>query len=194
MQKDIEYLKSSWKYILIVTGIFIISLSAGLVLSLQNLGLPENYIEMLKNSLGWIKTLHPIGIMLVIFLNNAVKCLFDIVLGAGFGIVPILFLGWNGIILGLVAIQAFREQGILYVLAALLPHGIIEIPMVLISSGLGLRLGYSMYNSIRGEKIDMRFELVQSLRLFWRIIMPLLFLAALIETFVTPFIVLWVSR
>lgn len=194
MQKDMEYLKSSWKYILIVTGIFIISLIAGLIVSLQNLGLPANYIEMLKDSLGWIKTLHPIGIMLVIFLNNAVKSLLAIVLGAGFGIIPIAFVGGNGVIVGLIANLASKEQGIPYVLAALLPHGIIEIPMILISAGLGLRLGFSMYKSFRGVKTDMRLELVESLRLFTRIIMPLLFLAAVIETFITPLIILWVSQ
>jgi len=60
---------------------------------------------------------------------------------------------------------------------------LIEVPMVLISAGLGLRLGYSMYFSMKGEKIDMRFELIESLHIFMRIIMPLLFVSAMIETF-----------
>ncbi|PWB54394.1 MAG: hypothetical protein C3F06_04365 [Candidatus Methanoperedenaceae archaeon] len=193
MQTDIEYLKSSWKYISIISAIFIISLIAGLLLSLENLGLPENYLEMFKGSFGWIKTLSPISIMLVIFLNNAVKSLFAIVLGAGFGIIPIIFVGGNGIILGLIANEVSKQQGIIFVLAALVPHGIIEIPMILISAGLGLRLGYFMYLSLRGEKKDMRAELAGSLRLYMRVIMPLLFVSAMIETFVTPVIVLWVS-
>lgn len=176
-----------------VTGIFMFSIIAGLVFSLKDLGLSENYIEIFKNSLAWIKDLSPISIMLVIFLNNAVKCLFSIVLGAGFGIIPIIFVGGNGIILGLIANEASKEKGIIFVLAALVPHGIIEIPMILISAGLGLRLGFSMYLSLKGEKKDMRYELLESLRLFMRIIMPLLFVSAVIETFVTPFIVLWIS-
>ncbi len=193
MQKNIEYLKSSWKYIFIVSAIFIISLITGLLVSLKDLGLPENYLEIFKNSFGWIKTLSPIAIMLVIFLNNAVKSLFAIVLGAGFGIIPIIFVGGNGIILGLIANEVSKQQGITFVLAALLPHGIIEIPMILISAGLGLRLGYFMYLSLRGEKKDMRSELAESLRLYMRLIMPLLFVSAMIETFITPVIVMWVS-
>jgi len=193
MQKNIEYLKSSWKYIIIVSCIFIISLIAGMLVSLQDIGLPENYLDMLKNSFGWIKTLSPIEIMLVIFLNNAVKSLFAIVLGAGFGIIPILFVGGNGIIMGLIANQVSKEEGTLFVLAALVPHGIIEIPMILISAGLGLRLGFLMYMSLQGEKKDMRYELLESLKLFKSIIMPLLFVAAMIETFVTPLVVLWVT-
>jgi stage II sporulation protein M len=189
MEKELKYIRTSWKYILIVTGIFIISLLAGLLVSLKDLGLPENYLEILKNSFGWIKILSPIQIMLVIFLNNAVKSLLSIVLGAGLGIIPIIFIGGNGIILGLIANEASKQQGIIFVLAALLPHGIIEVPMVLISAGLGLRLGYSMYSSMKGEKRDMKYELIESLRIFMRIIMPLLFVAAIIETFVTPLVV-----
>ncbi|HEX7575226.1 MAG TPA: stage II sporulation protein M, partial [Candidatus Methanoperedens sp.] len=102
MKKDLEYLKSSRKYILIMTGIFIISVIAGLVVSLKDLGLSENYLNMLKESFGWIKDLSPIGIMLVIFLNNALKSLLAIVLGAGFGIIPVIFVGGNGLLLGLV--------------------------------------------------------------------------------------------
>jgi len=192
MRKYLGYMISSWKYILIVTGIFIISLVTGLLLSFQDVGLPENYLEALKKSFGWIKDLSPISIVLVIFLNNAVKSLFAIVLGAGFGIIPILFVSVNGLIVGLIANEVSKEQGITYVLAALVPHGIIEIPMILISAGLGLRLGFLMYLSIKGEKKDMRSELMESLHLFMRLIMPLLFVSAIIETFVTPFIVLLV--
>jgi stage II sporulation protein M len=190
--KELEYLRSSRKYIFIMTGIFIISVSAGFLASLKDFGLSGNYIDMLKQSFGWIKDLHPVGIMLVIFLNNAIKSLLAIVLGAGFGIIPLIFVGGNGILLGLVANQVSHEQGTLFILAAILPHGIIEIPMVLISSGLGLRLGYLMYSSIMGKETDMRSELIQSLRIYMRIVVPLLFVSAFVETFVTPLVVLQV--
>jgi stage II sporulation protein M len=192
MKKDLAYLRSSRKYILIMTGIFIISVIAGFLASLKDLGLSGNYLDMMKESFGWIKDLHPVGIMLVIFLNNAVKSLLAIVLGAGFGIIPVIFVGGNGLLLGLVANQVSREQGVLFVLAAILPHGIMEIPMILISSGLGLRLGYLMYSSIMGKETDMRSELAQSLRIYMRIVVPLLFVSAVVETFVTPLVVLQV--
>ncbi|MFA4955553.1 MAG: stage II sporulation protein M [Candidatus Methanoperedens sp.] len=192
LNKEFEYLKSSRKYILIMTVIFIISVIAGLVASLKDLGLSENYLDMLKESFGWIKDLHPIGIMLVIFLNNALKSLLSIVLGVGLGIIPVIFIGGNGLLLGIVANQVSSEKGALFVLAAILPHGIMEIPMVLISSGLGLRLGYIMYSSIMGKETDMRSELMQSLRIYMRIVVPLLFVSAVIETFVTPMVVLQV--
>jgi len=192
MKKELEYLTLSRKYIFIMTGIFIISVIVGLVASLKDLGLSQNYLDMLKESFGWIKDLPPVGIMLVIFLNNAIKSLLAILLGAGFGIIPVLFVAGNGVLLGLVASQVSSEKGTLFVLAAILPHGIVEIPMVLVSSGLGLRLGYLMYSYITGKKTDLRFELMQSLRIYIRIVVPLLFLSAVVETFVTPLVVLQV--
>jgi stage II sporulation protein M len=186
LNKELEYLKLSRKYILIMAGIFILSVIAGLLASLNDLGLSGNYLDLL------IKDLTPVGIMLVIFLNNALKSLLAIVLGAGFGIIPVIFVAGNGVLLGLVANQISSEKGVLFVLAAILPHGIIEIPMILISSGLGLRLGSLMYSSIIGKETDMKYELVQSLRIYMRIVVPLLFVSAVVETFVTPLVVLQV--
>lgn len=174
-------------------------------------GFSENYFEMFQQSVGWITTLNPLAIMLVIFLNNAIKSLVALVLGIGLGIIPFLFVAGNGIILGIVIGFISRQQGALFVIAALLPHGIIEIPMVLISAGIGLKLGYVMYLSLIGMQTDIRQgkpyiktiitrlrtdikpELKQGFWFYIRWIAPLLFLAAIIETFITPVIV-WLLR
>ncbi len=189
-RKDREYLYSLRKYILIVTGLFVLSLIIGLMISVIYPGLSENYFEMFQQSVGWIITLNPLAIMLVIFLNNAIKSLVALVLGIGLGIIPFLFVAGNGIILGMVIGFISRQQGTLFVIAALLPHGIIEIPMVLISAGIGLKLGYVMYLSLSGMQTDIKQELKQGFWFYIRWIAPLLFLAAVIETFITPVIVL----
>ncbi len=188
MQKDIEYLYSLRMYILAILGIFILSLVLGMIVSLKNPGLSENYFENFGKSFSWIKTLNPIAIMFIIFFNNAIKSLLALVLGVGFGIIPILFVAGNGIILSMLADVVSRQHSALFVVAATLPHGIIEVPMVLISAGIGLRLGHVMYLSLRGVQTDIKLELKQGIRFYWRIIVPLLFLAAAVETFVTPLI------
>ena len=111
-----------------------------------------------------------------------------LVLGVGLGIIPILFVAGNGIILSMLADTISRQQGTLFVIAALLPHGIIEVPMVLISAGIGLRLGHTMYPSLIGMKTDIKTELREGIGFYMRVIVPLLFVAAMIETFVTPLI------
>ena len=188
--EDRAYLYSSGKYVLIATGIFIVSLIAGLIISIKNPDLSENYLDMFKQSLGWIKTLNPLFIMPLIFLNNALKSFLALILGIGFGVIPFLFLAGNGVILGILADLISRQQGVLFVIAATLPHGIIEVPVILISAGIGFRLGHVMYLSITGMRTDIRQELNQGVGFYIRRIVPLLFIAAAIETFITPLIVL----
>ncbi len=186
--EDIEYIYSLRKYVLVVTDIFILSLIIGLLVSVKNPALSQNYLEMFKQSFGWIKTLPPLTVMLLIFLNNAFKSLLALVLGLGLGVIPFLFVAGNGIIIGMLGDTISRQHGTVFVVASLLPHGIIEIPMILISAGIGLRLGYAIYLSLKGLKIDIKTELRQGFRFYMRVILPLLFIAAMIETFVTPLI------
>ncbi len=186
--KDIEYIYSLRKYLITVAAIFILSLMTGLLVSIKNPEFSENYLEMFKQSFGWIKTLPPLAVMLLIFLNNAFKSLLALVLGLGLGIIPFLFVAGNGIIIGMLGDTISRQHGTVFVVASLLPHGIIEIPMILISAGIGLRLGYAIYLSLKGLKIDIKTELRQGFRFYMRVILPLLFIAAVIETFVTPII------
>ena len=189
MNKDLEYLYSLRKYITAITTVFIISMVIGVIASIRNPDFSMNYFESFKDSFSWITELNPLAIMAVIFLNNAVKSLMAFVLGIGLGVIPVVFVAGNGMILGMVADIVFREKGVVFVLAALLPHGIIEIPMILLSAGMGLKLGQSMYLSLRGERTDLKNELKQGFGFFMKWVMPLLFLAAVIETFVTPLIV-----
>jgi stage II sporulation protein M len=79
-----------------------------------------------------------------------------------------------------------QKEGLLYLLAGILPHGIIELPTVLVSIGLGFRLGYLLILSILGERVDLRGEMKTAVRILIRWIMPLLLIAAAIETFITP--------
>lgn len=191
--KDLEYIYSLRKYLWVVVGIFILSLIMGLLVSIKSPELSKNYLEMFKESFGWIKTLNPIVIMLLIFLNNALKSVLALVLGIGLGIIPILFVAGNGIIIGMLANTISKEHGALFVVAALLPHGIIEVPAILISAGIGLRLGHKMYPSLLGLRTDIKKELRDGVGFYIRVILPLLFVAAMVETFVTPLIAFWVS-
>ncbi len=191
--KDRDYLHSLRKYLLLVVSIFVLSLILGLLVSVKNPALSEHYLKTFQESFGWIKTLNPLLVMLLIFLNNASKSLLALLLGLGIGIIPVIFVAGNGIILGMLAHTISKQHGTLFVLAAILPHGIIELPMVLISAGIGLRLGYAVYLSLKGVRTEIKPELKQGIRFYLRIIVPLLFVAAVIETFVTPLIAMQFS-
>jgi len=78
-----------------------------------------------------------------IFLNNLKSSLFAFLLGVAVCLFPIALLIINGYLLGFVLHQAIQAGGIL-VIWKLLPHGIFEIPAILISTGLGIYLGFNL--------------------------------------------------
>lgn len=127
--------------------------------------------------------------MFLIFLNNALKSLLILVLGIGFGIVPLLFIAYNGYFLGIFSHKILMEQSLLYLMGGLLPHGIIEIPMVVISAAIGVRLGLKGLASLKGEQVYLKEEMITGIKFFFYWIMPLLFIAAVVETFLTSAII-----
>lgn len=126
-------------------------------------------------------------IFLFILANNVLKSLVWMVLGILFGIPPLIFTAFNGFFLGLFSYSISREKGMMFTLAALLPHGVVEVPTILLSMAAGLGIGYQFINRLRGRG-RVGAEVRGALKLFIRRIVPLL-LAALIEVLFTPLVV-----
>ncbi len=187
---DMQYVRTLRNYFLTIIVIFIISLAAGYCYPLYFPAEATASLEDISRMFEWITTLHPVLIMLAIFANNVLKSFAALLLGLGFGIIPVLFVASNGFIVGLVVNLSSKTEGLLFIAAAIVPHGIIEIPMILLSAAIGLRLGYLMFSVIKGETIDIKYEVRKSVMFYLRWIMPLLFLSALIECFITPLVIL----
>ncbi|MNZ71445.1 hypothetical protein D3C78_898070 [compost metagenome] len=83
--------------------------------------------------------------ILVIFLNNAIKSIFVMYLGALFGIMPFIFLVVNGMLIGYLLKHVAELQGAGVVteliFKGLLPHGILEIPAIIVACAYGMRFG-----------------------------------------------------
>ena len=114
-------------------------------------------------------------------------------LGLGLGLIPLLVATSNGFLLGVVAHGAIQQSGPLFLAAGILPHGILELPAVLVSIAIGFRLGYLLSLTLAREKADLAGETRIAVRFLWRYITPTLFLAAIIETFITPIAISVVS-
>jgi stage II sporulation protein M len=88
--------------------------------------------------------LGPFQLIGFIMSNNIKTAFFGFISGIYFAISPIIIIIFNGYVLGFVAEKAVTSpvntEGI-FVLWRLLPHGIFEIPAILISIGLGIKLG-----------------------------------------------------
>jgi len=121
------------------------------------------------------------GITIFIFLNNLKAAFSAVILGPLFGVVPALQAAANGAIIGVVIREAASRSSALMLLLGLMPHGIFEIPAMLISWGLGIWLGLWPLKSIRGDGLGFIGRSKMALGVMLRIVLPLLAIAALIE-------------
>jgi stage II sporulation protein M len=125
-----------------------------------------------------------------IFIKNAIALLVSFALSPIFCLVPILTLVANGWIVALVSTIVMEEKSLGFVLAGLLPHGIVELPAFFIGEAAALSFGATAVVALL--KKERRNLLLPSLRqnLRYLVIALALFLpAAIIETYVTPLLV-----
>lgn len=187
-KEDVLYLKSIRPYILLSVYLFCATAALGFLASVRNPDLAATYVGDVADKLQWILDLSPPKMMLAIFLNNLFTSMMALLLGVGFGVVPFIVVVMNGLVVGLVIHQAMLAGGAAFVIVALLPHGIIELPTVLVCIGVGFRLGHLMIRTLLGKGGDLEGELKAAIRLL-RWVVILLFAAAVIETFITPVLV-----
>ena len=169
--------------------LFVFSLTMGLYLGDR---VPGEALDEVLEMLPAIENLSPLTLFLFIVLNNVIKSFLWMVLGVIFSLPSLFFTIFNGFIIGWFSYSVQLEHGLRFTAAALVPHGIIEIPTILLSSAAGMGLGYQMINLLR-KRSGLRAEFKKALSLFiWRIA-PLLLLAAVVEMTVTPVVVSLIS-
>ena len=170
-----DYVKEQKRFIYAVALIFFASAILGFAYA-------ENLIfldDLIKEIIEKTSDLDYIEMIWFIFSNNVTSSLFALFLGLFFGIFPLFNSLFNGTLLGYVYSKAIVFEGY-FVIWRLFPHGIFELPAVFISLGLGLHLGVALFGKNKRETIIERSK--KSLRVFLSVIVPLLILAALIES------------
>ena len=183
---DLAYLKSIRVFIGITVLVFLVTAVMGYFAAAADSELAATWMQQLE-VFKWILSLNPLLIMLAIFLKNFLACAMSVLLGLGFGLVPLLVLTSNGFMIGVVSYSIIHKQGLFYLMAGIVPHGIIELPTILLGISLGFRLGYLLALTILGEKVDLAGETRIAAHFLVKWFLPLLLLAAAIETFITPF-------
>ena len=124
-------------------------------------------------------------------LGNNVRAM---VLSALYGFIPFLYLpalslGLNAAIIGMLAAM-MQEQWLLFA-AGILPHGIFELPALILSLAAGLCLCQNINHYInhyirKNEKGVMKPLMLNLLRVMCLLVLPLLVIAAVMECYVTP--------
>lgn len=120
-----------------------------------------------------------VELIVYIFSNNFKASFIAIVSGVVVGVFPFVIAVVNGYLVGFVAKEAVVQEGIV-VLWQLVPHGIFELPAIILSIGIGLKLGLSVFGG-RGVGDRLRYNFTEGLRFFIFVVFPLLLVAGIIE-------------
>lgn len=121
---------------------------------------------------------------LFIFYNNLRSAVFSIIFGLILGIYPIATALFNGYLLGFISRGAANSNGI-HILWRIFPHGVFELPAVIFSIGIGIKIGFDF---LRPDSKPLRENFKDALKFFIIVILPLLLIAAIIETILVTYI------
>lgn len=107
--------------------------------------------------------------------------------GFFFGLPTVGALLFNGIVVGFVVSETGGLNALLF---GILPHGIIEIPALAIAGGFGLRLGINAFKTYNGKMSLVELgDKIKEISYAIAGTIPLFLLAALIESFITPWLI-----
>jgi|WetSurMetagenome_2_1015567.scaffolds.fasta_scaffold112749_2 stage II sporulation protein M len=173
-----KFIKESRNYFFIVSAIFLVFVVIGFFFPIFFI----DYInQFIKQIVAQTNGMNSIQLFIFILQNNVSAAFLGLVLGFFLGVMPIFYAAFNGYLIGFVANKVVAVSGGL-VLLKLFPHGIFEIPALILSLGLGLRFGMFIFRKKGKRKKDFLYSLENSLRVFLYVIIPLLLIAAIIET------------
>lgn len=183
---SIKYIKKIKNFIFFSVLIFLIFVIFGYLFP----GLFEKEVtKIIEELIKQTENLNMFELIIFIIYNNAKSAFFGLALGFLLGIFSLGMLMINGYVIGFVANKTIAKEGIL-TLWRLLPHGIFELPAIMISVSLGLRLGMFLFIYKGKNKKKEFFKWFRdSLKVFVFIIIPLLIIAGIIEGFL-----IWLLR
>jgi len=121
--------------------------------------------------------------LLSIFINNFLIAVIMITGGLLVAIPSLFLMIFNFFSLG-VMLKYFYQQSLLKeFLISIFPHGIIEIPAIILSCYFGIKV----WNSFSSRRENVFLEIKK----YYISIMPYFFLAAFIEVYITPYIIFY---
>ncbi len=129
--------------LLFTLSVYLVGLTAGYAAG--GAGSTE-YIEQLASIARELRMLGPVGTFMAILANNLLVTLIA-VLGGLIVFIPILVAFVNGVVLGSVLSYMLQLYTIPELLSLLLPHGIFEVPALLVACSLGVGLASNVLDA-----------------------------------------------
>ncbi len=175
--------------IIVTLLLFFTTITVGWVGSAQNPAVGEELMKLFEKEVaGQMDGSDQADMCIKLFFNNLQACILLFLGGATFGILTIFIMSLNGIVIGAIMELVHEDHTPLFVAAAILPHGIFEIPAFIISGALGILLAQSLIAEWYGNG-DSAVAAYAYARLFVAVVLPLVAVAATVEAFITPVII-----
>lgn len=126
-------------------------------------------------------------IAMLIFIKNASAMVIGFVLSPILCLVPILTLTINGWLIAFISTVVIQEKSLGFLLAGLLPHGIFELPALILGQAAALSFGAVVILALfKKEKRNQLLPALKQNLKYLVVALVLLLPAAIIETYVTP--------
>ena len=175
------------RWVLIAAGLFCLGLVLGLTIPYAADSIFSEEAAALEEFASILETVSSSSFLIIIFLKNVVAILTSFILSPIFCLVPAIALLVNGWLLGLVAKTIAQEISIGYLLGGLLPHGIFEIPALILGEAAALSFGAAIIlATFRKEQRSLLKPRSKANLKYLAIALALLLPAAIMETYVTP--------
>lgn len=173
-------------WILVAVGLFATGVAFGLAM-------PDDAANVFADDLAVLQELAKIfgpfklSTAAFIFLKNVSALLFSFIFSPLFCLIPALALTVNGWLLSFVSVTVIKQESVGLLLAGLLPHGVLELPALIIGEAAALSFGTMTIIALISKR--RRNQLVPNLKQnvkYMALAFALLLPAAIIETYITP--------
>jgi len=125
-------------------------------------------------------------LMMFVFFRNSATAALMLATGPFLSLLSIASIAFNGYIIGGVVQYRLVTYGdpFLRILGYLVPHGIVELPVLFYVGGMSFDLGITLIT----DREALKDKMGRYLNIYLKVILPLLLLAAFIEAFITPLV------
>jgi len=176
-KKSWKYITESKKFIFSIIVVFFVFALIGFLFPVPEF-LYNEILEFIREILEATENLSQNELIWFIISNNVQSSFLGMLFGFIYGIFPLIIAIANGYVLGFVSSMSVESVGIAS-LGKIIPHGIFELPAIFISLGLGLKFGTFAFQKNKAKSF--KNYLINSLRIFFLVIIPLLIIAGIIE-------------
>ncbi len=175
-------------WILVAIGLFVIGMAFGLLMTDKASDVFAGDLAALEE-LARLLDLSPFTISTAafIFAKNVSALLFSFIFSPLLCLAPVIALIANGGLLSFVSATVIEQESVGLLLAGLLPHGVVEIPALIIGEAAALSFGSTVIISLFSRKRrDQLFPNLKRNSKYMALAFALLLPAAIIETYITP--------